>query len=468
MGNQRSREEVIRESPQTTDAGKSELYLYSLRKMAEQNVDFNRISLTNLYNLRAFFYLCGEMIRENPYRKYAVILMDITQFKAVNEFCGRSEGDRLLKFIAECYNQYEKERPWTYACHVRADIFALCTAYQEKQELVDIVLSIKERIDTFPFAYKVLPSFGISTSTEPEPSISYLKDCAVIAMNSIKGKFFASYAFFDKEMRANQLRERQVENDIVAALKNGELVLYVQPKVEMRTGQVIGGEALVRWKHPEKGLIAPGEFIPVLEKNGFIINVDAYIWERVFEYLGRLLVQKRKVVPISINISRVHAYDTRLCDTLLGLREKYQVPARYVPLELTESAFLEDEEEMYRRIKMLGEQGFLISMDDFGTGYSTMNMLKNQPVDEIKLDRGFIMDMENKKSRIIIQHTIEMLKALNTKILVEGVETREQIDFLLQCGCDCAQGFFFYRPMPVEEFDELLKRQECAETENGF
>lgn len=460
MGYRKTKEDVINESPQTTDAGKKELYLYSLRKMAEQNVENNRVSLTNLYNLKAFFYLCGEMIRENPDNLFGVIVMDITQFKAVNEFCGRPEGDRLLKFIADCFGGYEKKRPHTYSCHVRADIFSMCTIYENKQELVDIVLDIKNKIDEFPFAYKVLPSFGISTSAEPEPSISYLKDCATIAMNSIKGKFFACFAFFDEEMRKNQLRERQVENDIVSALQAEELVLYIQPKVEMSTGRIVGGEALVRWIHPEKGLICPMEFIPVLEKNGFIINVDAFIWERVFQFLSSLKQQNRPLVPISINVSRVHAYDTKLCDTLLDLKEKYQVPASCVPLELTESAFLADEEGMYLRMKLLRSSGFLISMDDFGTGYSTMNMLKNQPMDEIKIDRGFIMDMENPKSKVIIQHTIDMLRDLRTKIVVEGVETEPQKEFLLKCGCQYAQGFLFYKPLPVEQFDELLRRQE--------
>ena len=455
-----TKEDVINESPQTKDAGKMELYLYSLRKMAEDKVEQNKITLTNLYNLKAFFYLCGELIREKPDSQYGVIVMDITQFKAVNEFCGRSEGDRLLKFIADCFREYQENRPFTYASHVRADIFCMCTIYEKKQELVDIVLDIKQKISKFPFTYKVLPSFGISTSLEREPSISYMKDCATMAMNSIKGKFFADYAIFDDDMRRKQLRERQVENDIVSALQDGELVLYIQPKVDMNNGRIVGGEALVRWNHPEKGLISPMEFIPVLEKNGFIINVDIYIWERVFSYLGKLQKEKRPLLPISINVSRVHAYDMKFCDTLLEFKRKYEVPAGYVPLELTESAFLADEEGMYLRMKLLREQGFQISMDDFGTGYSTMNMLKNQPMDEIKIDRAFIMDIENPKSKIVIQHTIDMLKDLETKIVVEGVETQEQKNFLLKCGCNYGQGFLFYKPMPVAEFDELLCRQE--------
>lgn len=460
MNYDNAKESVINKSPQKTDEGKWELYLYSLRKMAEHNVESNRVALTNLHNLKAFFYLCGEMINEYPAKRYGVIVMDIAQFKAVNEFCGRGEGDRLLSFIAKCFQSYEDNRPMTYVCHIRADIFALCTAFEREEELISIVEDIKGNIHAFPFAYRVLPSFGICTSEETAPAISYLKDCATMAMNSIKGKFFASYAFFDDEMRRQLLREKQVENEIVAGLENEEIVFYVQPKINMRTGRIVGGEALVRWNHPEKGIISPGEFMPVLEKNGFIINVDEYVWNKVFAYLGKLKEENREMVPISVNVSRVHAYDKNLCDTLMTLKDEYNIPASFVPLELTESAFLADEQGMFLRMKVLQEQGFSISMDDFGTGYSTMNMLKTQPMDEIKIDRALIMDLDNPKSKVIIRHTVDMLKELDAQIIFEGVETKEQKEFLLQCGCENAQGFLFYRPMPVEEFDELLRKQE--------
>ena len=291
---EQSKEKVINESPQETDEGKMELYLYSLRKMAEENVKSNKIELTGLYNLRAFFYLGGEMILENPDKKFGIIVMDIAQFKSVNEFCGRNEGDRLLVFIADCFRRYEDTRPLTYACHIRADIFALCTAYEDRTEFVEIVEDIRDKIRNFSFAYKVLPSFGICVTAEPNPAISYLKDCAARGLNSIKGKSFSTYAFFDDEMRRQMMREKQVENDIIPAIEKEELKLYVQPKVNMRTGKIVGGEALVRWQHPQRGLVPPVEFIPVLEKNGFIINVDEYIWRKVFAFFGKRKQENRR------------------------------------------------------------------------------------------------------------------------------------------------------------------------------
>ena len=201
MTYQKAKEEIVESSPQKTDAGKEELYLYSLRKMAEENVEKNRTGLTNLHNINSFFYLCGEMIKQQPDKKYGVIIMDIVQFKAVNEFCGRDEGDRLLRFIASCFDWYENNRPDSYACHIRADIFCLCTSYEEVEELEIIVREIRKKITDFPFAYRVQPSFGIGISPERAPAISYLKDCATMAMNSIKGKVYRTYAIFDENAR---------------------------------------------------------------------------------------------------------------------------------------------------------------------------------------------------------------------------------------------------------------------------
>lgn len=449
--------DVVDNSRQNTEAGKQELYLYSLRKMAEDNKENNICPLTRLYNLRSFFYMGGEIIRENPKEQFALIAMDIAQFKAVNEFCGRDAGDALLVAIAEVFREVDAERPLTISCHARADVFAMLTTYQEEQELVDIALRIKKVIDEFPIDCKVLPAFGIATSQGEPPAISYLKDCATMALNTIKGKFYASYAFFDEKMRRQQMMEKKIENNIVAALKNGEFMLYIQPKVDMGTGQIIGGEALVRWVDPNYGVISPGDFLPVLEKNGFVIDLDTYMWEQVFQMQSRLLSEGRKPVPVSVNVSRLHAFDKYFCDTLCRLSEQYQVEPSYVPLELTESAFLWDEQGMYRQLETLQNKGFIASMDDFGTGYSTMNMLKNQSMDEVKVDQTFIRDLEtNEKSRIMIRHTIRMLQELDTDIIVEGVETEEQRKFLLDCGCKVAQGYLFYRPMPWQDFVALL------------
>jgi EAL domain-containing protein (putative c-di-GMP-specific phosphodiesterase class I) len=287
-------------------------------------------------------------------------------------------------------------------------------------------------------------------------SVSLMRDYATMALNTIKGKFYAKYAFFDENMRREMLISKMVENDIVNALENHQMCLYIQPKVNMETGEIIGGEALVRWHHPQKGLILPGEFMPLLEKNGLVIDLDIYIWRQVFCFLGKRIEEGKHVVPISINISRMHIFDKSFRKCLVDLAEEYHVPPEYVPLELTESGFVENEDIMYDHMKYLKSHGFSISMDDFGTGYSSMAMLKNQPVDEIKIDRGFITDIDNPKCQSVVKHTVDMLHDLHMNVVVEGVEEPAQQQFLLDCGCTNAQGFLYYQPIPVNDFETLL------------
>lgn len=438
-------------------ADPEDLYLYSLRKMAESNLDKNRTNLTNLMNLRAFLYKADDLIRHND-KNYAIIVMDIAGFKLVNEFCSRNDGDKLLLHIADCFRTYENEK--TAVAHFRADIFALCTPYKEESELVDIVNHLSDRIKAFPIACKVLPAFGICTATDKQVSASYIQDCAFMAQKTVKGKYFSNYAFFDKSMHDRILWEKKIENTFDDALADDQFKLFIQPKVDMTTGKIVGGEALARWITPESGMIPPNDFIPVLEKNASIIDLDKCIWEKAFRLIAELKEKHNIEVPISINISRLHAYDKQLVETLQKFSKDYGVPPTLVPLELTESAYSENEKLMYDKIKALKDCGFLFSMDDFGSGYSTMNMLVSQPVDEVKIDRAFLFHIANPKSQTLVRHTISMLRDLDLPIVIEGVENNEQKELLTEWGCHYAQGFLFYKPMPAEDFKHLLLSQQ--------
>ncbi len=429
------------------------LYLYSLRKMAEANMSTQRTNLTNLLNLRAFLFKADDLIRYQD-DKFAIIVMDIAGFKMINEFCSRQAGDDLLKYIADCFRCYESDK--TAVAHLRADIFALCTPYETEDDLIAIVTDLSDRIKAFPINCKVMPAFGICPAYDKSISASYLQDYAFIAQKTVKGKYFTNYAFFDTTMRDKMLLEKKVENGFDEALSNDQFQLYIQPKVDMRNGRIVGGEALVRWIHPMEGLIPPDSFIPVLEKNTSIIDMDKYIWKKVYQFVSELKEKYDIELPISINISRLHAYDNTFVATLKNLTKEYQVSPFLVPLELTESAYSDRAGLMYDKIHTLKNYGFVFSMDDFGSGYSTMNMLGSQPVDEIKIDRVFLDHMEDPKSQIIIQHSIDMIHALGLRIVVEGVETELQKDMLIQWGCHVAQGFFFYKPMPVENFKKLV------------
>lgn len=432
-----------------------DLYIYSLRKMAESNMKENRTNLTNLLNLRAFLYKADDLIRYSD-DKYAIIVLDIAGFKLVNEFCSRKDGDALLRHISDCLRSYENEK--TAAAHLRADIFALCISYEEESELVAVVNDLSERIRNFPISCKILPAFGICTAQDKQVSASNMQDYAFIAQKTIKGKYFTNYAFFDNAMREKMLLEKKIENGFDEAMITDQFQLYIQPKVDMTDGHIVGGEALVRWIHPAEGLIPPDSFIPVLEKNTSVIDMDKIIWKKVFALLSELKHDYNIELPVSINISRLHSHDDSFVDILKEFSDEFQISPSLVPLELTESAY-SGSEIMYRKISSLKQYGFLFSMDDFGSGYSTMNMLGSQPVDEIKIDKVFLNHIEDPKSQIIIHHSIDMFHALGLKIVVEGVETEFQRKLLLEWGCRYAQGYLFYKPMPAQNFKELVIRE---------
>ena len=433
---------------------KDELYMYSLRKMAEGNLDNNRGFMTGLYNLRAFHFKADDELRYNPDIDYAIIVLDLSNFKSINEFCGRDGGDALLRHIAKILRTYAKEH--VVLAHFRADTFGMLYPFKTKDELVAVVKSIANKIDDYDINFKVLPAFGICVCDDHEMPSSTYRDYATMALNTIKGKFYAKYAFYDEELRKKMLVEKFVENEVVDALVNNQIRAYVQPKIDMVTKEIIGGEALMRWIHPEKGVIPPGEFIPIVEKNGLIIDIDQEIWKQIFEFQSKRQKEGKKVVPISINISRIHAYDNSFREFLVNLSEEFGVAPELVPLELTESSFIDTADEMYDSMQYLKSKGFMLSMDDFGTGYSTMTMLKDQPVDEIKIDKGFIDDLDNKNEQIIVNSMITMLKAMGKKVIVEGVEDEKQQDFLVANGCTAAQGYLYHKPMPMAEFEKNL------------
>ncbi len=384
----------IAPSPMTTEEGRNELYLYSLKKMADRASEEERITLTGLYGTAPFFYKANECIRNHPDLNYALIRLDIYRFKTVNEFCGRETGDRLLIFIADCFRAYEKED--IVVGHLRADIFQMLIPYQSDEELVGVVNSINQKIDQYEMHCKILPAFGICKQ-EMHMDVALLSDYANLALQTVKGKIFSCYAFYDENMRQVLLYEKKVENEILPALKEKQLQVYIQPKVDMRTKRIVGGEALLRWIHPIEGIVSPGDFIPILEKSGYIIDVDNYVWEQVFIQLSERMSQNKKVVPISINISRLHAFRKDFEEVLIRLVNQYQIDPSMIILEVTENSFTENAELLFSKLHHLQEKGFRVSMDDFGSEYSSMNMLKDEPLDEIKIDRIFLSDINTKK-----------------------------------------------------------------------
>ena len=224
----------------------------------------------------------------------------------------------------------------------------------------------------------------------------------------------------------------------------------------MKTNKIVGAEALVRWKHPVKGIIKPDTFIPIFEKNGNIIKLDEFVWEETCRCISKWVKMGLDVFPISVNVSRIHIYNKHLVEELCDLVEKYDIPTRLLQLEFTESALLDDTKELYNTINKLKEKNFTLLMDDFASGYSSLNTLKAAPFDIVKLDKEFISAVaENQRDRMLVASAISMIDKQRMEIVVEGVETREQVGILLQSGCDIAQGYFFSKPIDVDTFEKL-------------
>lgn len=428
-------------------------YLAAITKANLAGSDSHIDKMTGLHNIRGFFYTGAKLLASNLDTKFAVIKLNFYNFKLINEYIGRAAGDKVILFIASELNKICEDELWDIA-HFRADDFGLIMPYNDPSEVEAVVDHLNDAINNYPIACKLLADFGIVLVDSHEEHMDALCDCANIAISTIKGTFLDYKAYYDDKLKNKIKHTKNVENRMNDALGLKEFVPYLQPKVDMRSGKIIGAEALVRWITPDRGIVEPKEYISIFENNGFIIQLDEVVWDQVFAAVRRWLDHGFEVLPISVNVSRVHALEDGFASRLIAMSKKYDVDPYYVILELTESAFFEGTADRVLNVmKELKDFGFKFSMDDFGSGYSSLNMLQKIAVDEVKLDRAFLEGMGDPKSDVIITSTIEMVNKLGLDIIAEGIETDAQKKYLIDRGCYNAQGFYFYNPMPIEEFE---------------
>lgn len=411
--------------------------------------------LTEIYNEYAVISKIRTLFEAEPHSSFSIIRFDIARFKLINDMFGENKGDELLQYIAAIL--IDQVSPDDAYGRLSNDVFCICRKYITRDELLNFIDKLSLHIEAFPINFNLIPYFGICIA-EPDsiPSISILLDWSNLALTTIKGSTLTNYAFYDSNMRNTLLTEGKIEREMVKALENKEFQVYLQPKCNIETSKVVGAEALVRWIHPTDGFINPAAFIPLFEKNGFIIRLDEYVWEETCRILREWLDKGYPIVPISINISRVHMFDPEFTNKLLHLIETYQIPTHLLELEFTESAFVDDVKQLYSIMDCLRSNGFILSMDDFGSGYSSLNMLKGGPIDIIKIDREFLNEtVTTNNGKIVIKNTISMINQLHKGIVAEGVETLEQAEFLLSAGCNIAQGFYYSKPISQSEFEEF-------------
>lgn len=418
--------------------------------------------MTGLYNFSGFHKHVREWIAANPGRKFRMQRYNIDKFRDINGVYGYATGNRLLRDFARYMKRYNTKD--SFAAHLSADHFIRFCA--------EDALTVKECYDNFTACFNgyalnipIMLHMGVYDLCEPDCDSHTMSYKALLALQSIKGSLSKRIAYYEKGMMAEEREQQALLSEIEDAIAREEFEVWFQPQVDYATKKLIGAEALIRWKHPTKGILPPCSFIPLLEKSDYISDVDKYILEKVCSYLRRWSkeIWHGQFIPVSVNLSRNDVYKEDLCDAIAKILEEHEIPPYAVHLEITESAYMENAELLINTVKKLRQKGYIVEMDDFGSGYSSLNSLKNIYIDKLKLDMKFLLGAENSRSgKIILASVINMAKGLGLPVIAEGVEAKEDADMLLTFGCNQMQGYYFSKPVPAEAFEEMLRNMDVS------
>ena len=432
----------------------------SLIKLRETAAMVNQLQfdrLTGLFTKEYFYQKVRQQLLADPEGTYCIIGSNVENFKLYNDTFGIPAGDRLLRQIADMGRRMVEDSG--FCGRFTADRFLIFQRADKERADREALGRVMEA-QTVPTMKNAVMRWGIYEIIDRTVPVEQMCDRALLAADSIKGQFDQFVAVYDDALRGKLLREKAITDAMATALEEGQFTVYLQPKYSLREECMTGAEALVRWKHPQWGIVSPGEFIPLFEKNGFIRMLDRYIWEQVCRLLRDWKQQGRTPLPLSVNVSRADVFDDHLADTLLELTRQYGVEPGLLHLEITESAYSENTERIIGTTEQLRKLGFVMEMDDFGSGYSSLNMLSRMKLDVLKLDMKFIQNEMDKPAELsILNDIINMAHRMGLSVVAEGVETREQMKYLQMAGCDYVQGYFFARPMPIPEFEELWMAQ---------
>lgn len=410
--------------------------------------------LTGAYNRQAFLKKARKLI-DSTEEEMCIVLMDISNFKVINDLYGSKTGDRLLRYLADELRARGKDKEFVVG-RFNSDHFYMCMKMDDFE-----AMKFPKRYKTFLQDMDVTVIYGVfPVGDNKDIPVNIMCDRASLAAHDEERKRREYIRYYSEEERDKLIREQEIVNDMEKALEGHQFSVFIQPKYNIFENKIVGGEALVRWFHPQKGMVSPGEFIPVFEKNGFVIPLDYYVWEETCRFVSELKKKGYGELPISINVSRAHFYGKELRDKLEELIAKYDLSKDDIELEITETICAEDPDIIYKRVKELQESGFKVAMDDFGSGYSSLNMLKEMPLDIIKMDLKFLDGGDNEeKSRNILGTLISLAKSMDLYVVVEGVETKEQVEFLQSIGTRCAQGYYYSRPVDCGAFEVMLLKE---------
>lgn len=439
--------------------------LLRLRETSAMVNQFVYDRLTGTYTKEYFYRKVREILDQNPDTEYNLLCCNLENFKIYNDTFGREAGDRLL--IEEARILRNRVAPEAICCRYTADRFLCLTDRESERKGRECFRQAREYTRS-ELSENISVKLGVYEIFDRQAPVEQMCDRALWVVDTIKGIYDRHVAVYTDDLRKQLVREQMITDAMETALFEKQFVVYFQPKYNLHDGRLMGAEALVRWIHPEWGYMSPGEFIPLFEKNGFISKLDVYVWEKTCEKLREWMDKGYQVVPVSVNVSREDVYHAYLVEHFCSLLAQYHIDPSYLHLEITESAYTKHPEQIIRIVEDLRRRGFVIEMDDFGSGYSSLNMLGQMAIDVIKLDMGFIRsELKKPVEQSILNDVVNMAHRLHLNVVAEGVETAEQKTRLRELGCDCAQGYYYAKPLPEAQFEDLLKKSQSDQENTG-
>lgn len=434
-----------------------------LQEVADRENGIN--TLTGLVFGEAFFDHTRKYLSLHQ-EECCIVAIDIEHFKMLNDTYGRAKGDDMLKDMAEQLRLVEK-RDGALPGYLGGDDFALVMPY-DKGQVAALANRLVNRAKNMRIGVGVLPVFGVYIIKDREQPVEDMYDKAMIAATHCLGNYRDRLCQYEDSMMEEVIEESDRLEAALDGLRKEEFTFYLQPQCDIETGKIVGAEALARWIHDGE-LIPPYRFIPVMEKNDIVSDLDLYLWEQVCKWLRSWIDRGNTPVPISINVSRMDIYTFDLPAVIRELTTTYDLDPKLLKVEITESSYIEEFKVVNNAVDTLQDLGFRIFMDDFGSGYSSLNMLTNVNIDVLKIDMMFLdLDEGNRKGLEILESVVKMAKLLHLPVVVEGVETKEQLEFLRQLNCDYAQGYFFYQPMSADDFEALIKHKGIVNPNANF
>ena len=421
-----------------------------------------RDDVTGGNNRKQFERIAKNILDTN--RRYVMVHANIDRFKLINDSYGDDEGDKILKKIQTII---DSELSWDEVSgRLMADNFGILMHYHSIAKLDERLEKISDKFselcDKSGVPYGIVMFYGVYVLDEEEDiEIGAIIERANIGRKNISfNNYRVPLGIYDDKDRQRMNRDRELEKKMHRAMSKGHFVPYLQPKVDLVTDRIAGAEALIRWIDPDEGMIYPNEFIPLFEQNGFVINIDIFMFERVCEMVADWHEKGYRPITVSVNLSRCHFEVPEFFEYYESIYEKYDIPPGSIEIELTESLFYNDLDSLNNLVSRIHKCGMTCSIDDFGSGYSSLNMLKDVKVDTLKLDRVFFKSSEDDaRGKDVIRSVIRLAQALDLKTVSEGVEISEQVEFLRDMNCDLIQGYVFFKPLSVREFEKLAFSQ---------